>query len=122
MMKSYERWHWRTMNVLRRVLGLVTALIGVVFSLWALALLLRSQSTLDIGAVPTTDVGPKLIILGGAAVVLGFGVLMLRARAYRPDLGDVSWLIEPQVTDAEYRRDRHWWTGDRKRSSMRAAV
>ena len=113
-MTSYERRRWRIVNILRRLLGLAALVIGAVFSVWAIALVLRSQSTLAIGGVLTTDIEPKLTIFGGGVVVLGFGVLMLRARAYRPDLGDVSWLVEPQAAEADQRRDREWWTGDRK--------
>jgi len=119
-MSSYERWHWRTVNVLRRMFGIAATINGTVFVLWAIALLLRSRSTLDIGGVPTSELGPKLAILGGGIVVLIFGVLMLRAVAYRPDLGDASWLVEPQVAAADRRRDRYWWTGDRKDSPVRA--
>jgi hypothetical protein len=121
-MSSYERWHWRTVNVLRRVFGIAATVNGTVFVLWAMSLLVRSQSTLNIGGVATSDLGPKVVILGGGVVVLIFGGLMLRAPAYRPDLGDVSWLVEPQVAAAERRRNRRWWTGDRKGGSAAAAV
>jgi len=109
-------------NVLRRVFGIVATIIGVVFVVQAMVLVLRSQSTLDIGGVPTSELGPKLTILGGGVAVLIFGVLMLRAVVYRPDLGDTSWLVEPQAAAADRRRDRSWWTGDRKKSSVRTAA
>ncbi len=121
-MSSYQRWRWRTINVLRRVFGLGVTIIGAIFVVRAMALVLRFQSTLDIGGVPTSDLEPKLVILGGGVAVLIFGVLMLRAVAYRPDLGDASWLVEPPVAGVDERRDRSWWTGDRKESSARAAV
>jgi hypothetical protein len=63
------------------------------------------------------------LVLGGA--VTGVGVLMLRARAVRPDLGDPlisdRWMRvfcglpsnweRPKVPGREHRT---WWTGDTK--------
>ena len=121
-MSSYQRWHWRTINVLRRMFGISATIIGTGFVVWSMTLVLRSQSTLDIGGVPTSDLEPKLVILGGGVAVLILGVLMVRAVAYRPDLGDASWLVEPHEAGTDRRGDRAWWTGDRKEGSVRATV
>jgi hypothetical protein len=121
-MSSYERWQWRTVNVLRRLFGISATILGVVFVARAVVLVLRFQSTLDIGGVATNSLEPKLVILGGGSAVLIFGVMMLRAAAYRPDLGDASWLVDPHVAATDERRNRSWWTGDRKESPVQAAV
>jgi hypothetical protein len=95
---------------------------GVIFAVWGVSLLLRTGSTIDVQGVPTTALGPKIemTLVGILAVVLG--LLLVRARTYRPDLGDVSWFLEPQVARRQLRSGRNWWTGDRKNSSVQAAV
>jgi hypothetical protein len=122
MLKSYESWHWRVFNVGRRLTGLMAILNGAIFAIWGGSLLLRPQSTMDVQGMPTAAIGPKLgmMVVGILAVVLG--VLLVRVRTYRPDLGDASWFIEPQVARRQLRSGRNWWTGDRKDSSAQAAV
>jgi hypothetical protein len=47
-------------------------------------------------------------------------VLLLRARTYRPDLGDVLYFVDPFVARTQDRTNRHWWTGDPKGRATRA--
>lgn len=56
-------------------------------------LLLHRDATIDVNGVPTTDPSVKAIDLIMGLVVLVLGVFMLKARRYRPDLGDTAFSI-----------------------------
>ena len=122
MLSSYDKWHWRVFNIGCRLFGLLAMLNGTIFTIWGIALLLSPQSTIDVEGVPTAALGPKLGMLAIGLLTLVLGVMVVRARTYRPDLGDVSWLIQPQVARGQLRSRRNWWTGDRKGSSGKAAA
>jgi drug/metabolite transporter (DMT)-like permease len=60
----------------------------------------------------TTDLEDDDVLLGavsGAAICL-VGIAFMAGRPFRPDLGDVSYTLNP-FGNAEPRR---WFTGDRK--------
>jgi hypothetical protein len=121
-MSSFGTWHWRLFNVLRRLLGIGAIVNGAVFVAWGLALLARPRSTVAMNGVLATAASANLLVLLVGATALALGAVIVRARSYRPDLGDASWLLEPQTAHAEKREGRTWWTGDQKARSTRAAV
>lgn len=61
--------------------------------------------------------GP-LLVAGILALMLGVGIL--RARPYRPDLGDAAYLVDPLGVKVQQALPRSWWTGDSKPSSRAA--
>jgi membrane protein implicated in regulation of membrane protease activity len=87
-MAGYETWHWRTFNVLVRLFGLAALMVGAV----------------------VLATGPWWL----GIVVIAMGVAFMTVRPYRPDLGDVERLIEPQEFAGNSKARRRWWTGDRQ--------
>jgi hypothetical protein len=121
-MTRYEVWHWRVFNVFLRAFGLMALLAGMVFTLWGAVLLSRRQATVEWEGMLTSATGPKLLILLVGLSTLALAIALLRARPFRPDLGDVSWLLDPFGAKAQRRSlpRRSWWTGDRLPSSREA--
>jgi hypothetical protein len=119
---SYETWHWRIYNVLRRVFGIGAVLNGTILALWNLLSLVSPRWATDLAGEPL----PSTWTLAGAVlmslVFIGLGLVLVHSRTYRPDLGDSHWLAAPQQARMESRAGRNWWTGDRKGGSTRAAV
>ena len=81
---SYQAWHLRIFNVLARLLGLGSCLVGLVGLVSALLELWAGRNPL-----------PEFVI---AILVSGIGIAFLRVRPYRPDLKG----LQP----------RGWWTGE----------
>ena len=121
-MARYEVWHWRAFNILLRGLGLMAMLVGTVFTLWGAVLLAQRQATVEWEGELTAATGPKVIILLVGLGTLALAIALLRARPFRPDLGDASWLIDPFGAKAQRtsRPRRSWWTGDRLPPSREA--
>ena len=103
---------WRALNVLQRVAGLGAAGTGALYAGWAIWYLLHPSVSLQIPDFPTDLRLARYADLAFAAVLLGLAAVLLRARPFRPDLGDslasgyvlrASRPTEPQ---------RRWWTGD----------
>jgi hypothetical protein len=119
---SLEAWHWRIFNVLVRAFGLMAVLCGIVFTSWAARLLVNPKATVNLEGVATAAVEPKLLLMLAGFVALAIGVAIVRARPYRPDLGDSSYLADPFGSGAQRAipQRRSWWTGDRLGGSSRA--
>jgi hypothetical protein len=83
---SYDRFHWRLFTILVRLFGLGMLVVGLAFLV----------------------VGPRL----GALFALPVSLLILRARPYRPDQGDVERFVDPFGARGNSRGKRRWWTGD----------
>jgi len=101
---------WRALNILQRIAGFGAVAAGVIFATWAI------WQILSPGAVPLDlSQDPRLAqaaVLAFGAVLLALGAVLLRARPYRPDLGDPLAsghdLRATRPTDSR----RGWWTGD----------
>ena len=119
-MAHWEAWYWRSFNVMRRVVGLGFVLWGVGFAAWGAWLLLHPSAPFAVNGVPTTAVGPRLEMTLAAGAMAILGVFLIRGRAYRPDLGDVPYLVDPFLAKSQRRTNRQWWTGDPKPGSARA--
>jgi hypothetical protein len=90
-MTSYQKLHWQLFNALGRIAGCGFLLGGGVLCIWGLSLVADSKSTIAVNGVPTSDPWEKWIVVVGGLVVAALGVLLLRARRYRPDLGDTAF-------------------------------
>jgi hypothetical protein len=87
---SYARWHWRTLNILARVMGiwfLVGGLLG-----FSATLFMRSSA------------GPDWVLgLWSTGFAIAVGGALLVVKPYRPDLkGGASTQGRRQA----------WWTGE----------
>jgi hypothetical protein len=96
-----------------RVCGVLAALCGAVFLGWVALLTLHPPLLSRFnGVVADPNLAPPLFMAGAWFLILG--ICILRARTYRPDLGDAAYLIDP--FGAKLRRlfppSRTWWTGD----------
>lgn len=101
-----EAWHWRAFIVSIRIVGLGAAIVSVGFLGWALGLW---TMVVDQAPLSTSErLGDAVAAAATAAVAL----LLLRLRPFRPDLGDVSWFLDPFGARANSRAPRNWWTGD----------
>jgi hypothetical protein len=102
---------WRALNVLQRIAGFGATATGVIFGGWAVWFLVNPGAPLpaDLPADPRLA---RLAVLAFAAVLLALGAVLLRARPYRPDLGDS--LAAGHDLRATRSTDplRRWWTGD----------
>jgi hypothetical protein len=121
-MGTFEANHWRRYNVLRRLCGIGALVNGSVLALWSLSLVLRPHATISLNGEVTSSVWAKLGGLVASLVAVAIGLLIVRSRTYRPDLGDSHWFVDPQLSAGDSRSGRNWWTGDRKVNTARAAV
>lgn len=62
-------------------------------------LLVHPHVTINVNAETTTDPSLKAIVLIMGLVISVLGILMLKARRYRPDLGDHAFSIFSQRSD-----------------------
>lgn len=76
--------HAKAFNSLARVFGVMAILNGVVFTIWGLWLVLDQKATLNINGVPSNDPWTKASVLIIGLVAVTIGVLVLKARPYRP--------------------------------------
>lgn len=107
---SYEVWHWRIYNVLRRLFGLMAGFFGLVSLGWGIAAVAGWAEGFDLGRKD----GILHLLVGSGAMVLEW--FLSRRRAFRPDLGDPSlWLSWTGVYPSDHPlrdRPRSWWMGN----------
>lgn len=105
---SFARFHWRFYNRFLRVVGLAFVFAGAAFVWSALSLWLR--------LTPERPNASPWLFVGTGVFALAVGALLLRARPFRPDLGDVPWLAGRAGGYPERRERRgvarSWWTGE----------
>ena len=103
---SYEAWHWRVYNVLRRLFSLGVVAVGVGSCASAASQLL----------MPTPGDGSPTAWFAIGVVLVVAGVALCRLRSFRPDLGDAYWweriFGSPETVDRQPTGHRSWWTGD----------
>ncbi len=78
--QAYNKIHWQLFNLGGRLFGLAAIFIGSVLGLWALFLLLNPQSAIPVNGVPTTNMGPKVVMLTVALAMVVIGALCLIAK------------------------------------------
>jgi hypothetical protein len=102
---------WRGLNVLQRIAGFGAIGAGVIVGTWAIGFLMN-PATMGPEVVPRDSRLGSVAVLAFGAVLLALGAVLLRARSYRPDLGDSLAaghdLRATRPTDSH----RRWWTGD----------
>ena len=110
--------HWRRLNVFFRLAGIAFTSVGIAFIGWTVHDFVFPDRA-------SMGDGPAWLGLAVGGAVAGLGVLMLRAPAIRPDLGDsptsdrwmrVFWGLPSNWSRpvAPGRQSRTWWTGDTK--------
>lgn len=102
---------WRALNILQRIAGFGAMATGVIFAAWSIWHILDPGTPVAPPDLPEPRLA-STAVLAFAAVLLALGAVLLRARPYRPDLGDSLAsghdLRAPRSTDPP----RRWWTGD----------
>ncbi len=88
-MMSYETWHWRIYNVMRRsMIAVLTILAGISFVGDGTGLGEKlGIMDMEPGPPRSTWDSAGVTLLGIA--LLAMGIHLCRLRTYRPDLGDV---------------------------------
>jgi hypothetical protein len=101
---------WRLFNLCMRVCGLIAFVMGAGLLVWGVMLGLHNRPNNTLTNNP--GLGPPLTMAGVWFLLLG--VAMLRARTYRPDLGDASFFVDPFGARLlrVFPPKRSWWTGD----------
>jgi hypothetical protein len=106
---SYETWHWRIYNVLRRLVGIMACVAGTAFLLTPL--FLRIGWMRDDANGPAPFVADFIV----GALALSVGVYLSHKPTFRPDLGDVGFWTDSTggpMRQQPPRGHRSWWTGD----------
>jgi hypothetical protein len=112
-MKHSSAWPWRAFNVTMRVCGVLAALCGVGALVWVAVLVLHAPILTRFQGVATDrNLAAPLLMVGIWFLILG--ICVLRARTYRPDLGDAGILVDPLGVKLQRTlpSSRTWWTGD----------
>ena len=109
---SYERFHWRLYNIMRRLVGLAAGITCLAFIWSAVSLWLHLRVP-----EPGESMATGYEYLMPAALTLVIGWILLRMRPYRPDEGDVSFWAGraggyPDSSRALRGEPRSWWTGE----------
>jgi hypothetical protein len=114
-MAKSPAWPWRAFNTIMQVSGVVAALVGSGLLVWVGLLILHPTILHPLHGV-ATDRNLALPLLMAGAWFLIFGICILWARTYRPDLGDAASLVDPVGVKLQqyYPPSRTWWTGDPK--------
>ena len=84
---------------------------GVIFAAWSFWPILNPGTPV----APDLPQDPRLggaTVLAFGAVLLALGAVLLRARPYRPDLGDSLASGHDLRAPGPTNPPRRWWTGD----------
>jgi hypothetical protein len=103
---------WRALNVLQRVAGISAAASGTIFTCWAVWFLLYPSMMPDVPQLSPDRRLSQFAVLAFAGVLLSLAAVLLRARPYRPDLGDSLAAGQDLRSSRPAEPQRHWWTGD----------
>ena len=90
-MSDQERSYWQVFNILARTVGLVFVIGGSVVAYQGVLLFFDDQAQVSVNGELTNDPYIKGLppVMGG--LVCALGALVLKARRYRPDLGDSAF-------------------------------
>ena len=103
-------WFLRLFNIGIRILGFGFLTVGIVFIALGLGLVTGKPETDPSRIAPTS----QFIFLAGGLFTTALGLAFLRIRAWRPDLGDSSPLLDAFGAKDNPTRPRSWLTGDPK--------
>lgn len=109
---SAKMGHARFMNAFRRFAALWFVSLASIAVLGTVARAIWPNSFDE----PPPSISAALALVSIFSLVLAFGVWLIRAPSYRPDLGDTMRLMstEPWADELARRQNRTWWTGDPK--------
>ena len=104
---------WRALNVLQRIAGFGAMAAGIIFGTWAVLNIVSPGQPVpsDLAQDPRLQL---VTVLAFAVVLLALGAVLLRARPYRPDLGDSLGAGHDLRAARRSDSPRRWWTGDSK--------
>ena len=102
---------WRTLNILQRIAGFSAMAAGILFGAWAIWHLANPGQPVP-ADLPQDPRLARGAVLAFAAVLLALGAVLLRARPYRPDLGDSLASGHDLRLSRPADSPRRWWTGD----------
>ena len=103
---------WRALNVLQRVAGFGAASTGAIFAGWAIWYLVHPPEPVQIPELSTDPRLARGAVLAFAIVLLALAAVLLRARPFRPDLGDPLSSGHELRPSRPAESPRRWWTGD----------
>ena len=99
---SYSEFHWRMVNIMARLFGLMSLFASLVFAYSAALYWLHPE---DSASIPSAS-GSAFADAVGVAIFAGIiGVLFVCVKPFRPDL---------QFITARVGGRRGWWTGQPK--------
>ncbi len=101
---SYTTFHWRVLNILARLFGLVSLLAGLGFAAWGVYFLIQPEAA---GPRDTLGFSPSFRYFVGAFFCLVIGFHFLRGKVHRPDLAKEN-ATKPGASE----KARSWWTGE----------
>jgi hypothetical protein len=104
---------WRAFNAIMRGCGLLAALLGASMLVWVAVLTLHPPFLSRFRGVITDQHLASPLLFAGVWFLL-LGICILRARTYRPDLGDAGSLVDPVGVKLQQTLppSRTWLTGD----------
>jgi putative Mn2+ efflux pump MntP len=109
---SVKRGRFRYRHAVRRF----AALWFVVFGTLAVLATVAGAIWPDLAGTTPVSTSAELAIVSVFGLVLAFGIWLIRAPSYRPDLGDTMRFMstESWADELARRQNRTWWTGDPK--------
>lgn len=79
-LQSFRRIYWKIIAAWARITGFAFIAVGLYMGGWSCLLLANEKATVNWNGQNTNDVGLKLIILLVSLVVVGLGILLLKAK------------------------------------------
>ena len=81
--QSFHNIYWKTLTLFVRIVGCGFVACGLAVGGWGCFLLIDSKAAVNWNGTDTTDIGLKLVILFSSILVIGMGVLLIKAKPYR---------------------------------------
>ena len=94
-----QRIYWQVFNILGRFVGAGFTLVGGVFVLWGVSLLLDRNATFSVDGIQSSDPWTKSVVLAAGLGVVVLGIMLLKSKRYRPDLGDSPFSCRSKDSD-----------------------
>ena len=111
ILSSYERFHFRLFNVLARLFGLMAVLAAVNGAVAGIYHTVYPPTEY----IETLGLPEGLMDFLVSVFFATIGILILRVKPYRPDLGDGAWTLLVGKSGETTEQRRSWWTGEPRR-------
>ena len=79
-LKLLRQIYWKAFNALGRIAGFGFVAVGLGMGGWSSFLLVNSKATVNWNGEHTADVGPKLVILVMSLLLIGMGIVLIKAK------------------------------------------